>query len=77
MLMFLPFAQVALVMNGVLILLARIMCPNKVWFTSYHSIDGGKVLMGNIVACNVIGSVRYKSKCIMDCKDFDLCATCL
>ncbi|KAK3023754.1 hypothetical protein RJ639_044463 [Escallonia herrerae] len=31
------------------------MCPNRDWFAIYHSFDGGKVLMGNNVACKVVG----------------------
>ncbi|KAK2967999.1 hypothetical protein RJ640_009208 [Escallonia rubra] len=27
------------------------MCPNRDWFATYHSVDGGKVLMGNDVTC--------------------------
>ena len=38
------------------------MSPNKDWFATYESIDGGKVLMGNNVACKVvgIGTMRIK-----------------
>ncbi|KAK2999560.1 hypothetical protein RJ639_023203 [Escallonia herrerae] len=31
------------------------MCPNRDWFATYCSFDGGKVLMGNNVACKVVG----------------------
>ncbi|KAK2992057.1 hypothetical protein RJ640_016987 [Escallonia rubra] len=31
------------------------MCPNMNWFATYRSFDGGKVLMGNDVACKVVG----------------------
>ena len=31
------------------------MCPNKDWFSSYESIDGGVVLMGNNAPCKTIG----------------------
>ncbi|KAK2976634.1 hypothetical protein RJ640_024168 [Escallonia rubra] len=31
------------------------MCPNRDWFATYHSFDGGKVIMGNDVACKVVG----------------------
>ncbi|KAK3003500.1 hypothetical protein RJ639_019834 [Escallonia herrerae] len=31
------------------------MYPNKDWFATYHSFDGGKVLMENDVACKVVG----------------------
>ncbi|KAK2983044.1 hypothetical protein RJ640_001146 [Escallonia rubra] len=31
------------------------MCPNRDWFATYRSFDGGKVLMGNDAACKVIG----------------------
>ncbi|KAK2988245.1 hypothetical protein RJ640_000006 [Escallonia rubra] len=31
------------------------MCPNRDWFATYRSFDGGKVLMGNDVACKVVG----------------------
>ncbi|KAK3033756.1 hypothetical protein RJ639_034198 [Escallonia herrerae] len=30
-------------------------CPNRDWFATYRSFDGGKVLMGNDVACKVVG----------------------
>ena len=38
------------------------MCPTKSWFHSYNKIDGGKVLLGNNMSCNVvgIGSVQVK-----------------
>ncbi|KAK2997614.1 hypothetical protein RJ639_025033 [Escallonia herrerae] len=31
------------------------MYPNRDWFATYHSFDGGKVLMGNDVTCKVVG----------------------
>ncbi|KAK3028454.1 hypothetical protein RJ639_039046 [Escallonia herrerae] len=31
------------------------MCPNRDWFATYRSFDGGKVLMENDVACKVVG----------------------
>ncbi|KAK2974639.1 hypothetical protein RJ640_020521 [Escallonia rubra] len=31
------------------------MCPNRDLFATYRSFDGGKVLMGNNVACKVVG----------------------
>ncbi|KAL5573220.1 hypothetical protein UlMin_022817 [Ulmus minor] len=31
------------------------MCPTRDWFKEYREIDGGKVLMGNNVACQIIG----------------------
>ena len=31
------------------------MSPNRDWFSTYQLIDGGKILMGNDVACKVIG----------------------
>ncbi|KAK3040718.1 hypothetical protein RJ639_028008 [Escallonia herrerae] len=31
------------------------MCPNRDWFVTYRSFDGGKVLMGNNVACKMVG----------------------
>ncbi|KAK2993539.1 hypothetical protein RJ640_007371 [Escallonia rubra] len=31
------------------------MCPNRDWFSPYRSFDGCKVLMGNNVACKVVG----------------------
>lgn len=31
------------------------MCPNRKWFTTYQSIDGGTVLMGNNHACKIMG----------------------
>ncbi|KAK3036404.1 hypothetical protein RJ639_030003 [Escallonia herrerae] len=38
------------------------MCPNRDWFVTYRSFDGGKVLMGSDVACKVvgIGSIQIK-----------------
>lgn len=38
------------------------MCPNKDWFATYQSIDGGEVLKGNNVDCKVvgIGSIQIK-----------------
>ncbi|KAK3038197.1 hypothetical protein RJ639_030304 [Escallonia herrerae] len=38
------------------------MCPNRDWFATYRSFDGGKVLMGNDVACKVVGisSIRIR-----------------
>lgn len=36
--------------------------PNREWFTTYQSINGGKILMGNNAACKLvgIGSIRIK-----------------
>lgn len=31
------------------------MCPNKDWFSSFQSISGWVVLMGNNVSCKVVG----------------------
>ncbi|XP_071704885.1 uncharacterized mitochondrial protein AtMg00300-like [Rutidosis leptorrhynchoides] len=31
------------------------MCPIRDWFATYREINGGKVLMGNDVACKVVG----------------------
>ena len=31
------------------------MCPNRNYFTSYQSCDGGMVLMGNNCICKVVG----------------------
>ncbi|KAK2987349.1 hypothetical protein RJ640_023650 [Escallonia rubra] len=31
------------------------MCPNRDWFATYRSFDGGKVFMGNDVACKMVG----------------------
>ncbi|KAK3036784.1 hypothetical protein RJ639_030814 [Escallonia herrerae] len=38
------------------------MCPNRDWFVTYRSFDGGKVVMGNDVAYKVvgIGSIQIK-----------------
>lgn len=38
------------------------MCPNREWFTTYRSTDGGTVLMGNNHSCKTegLGSVRIK-----------------
>ncbi|KHN13665.1 Retrovirus-related Pol polyprotein from transposon TNT 1-94, partial [Glycine soja] len=38
------------------------MTPNLEWFSSYKEIDGGKVLMGNNMVCNVIGIGTIKLK---------------
>ena len=38
------------------------MTPNMEWFSSYKEIDGGNVLMGNNMACNVIGIGTIKLK---------------
>lgn len=38
------------------------MTPNLEWFSSYKEIDGGKVLVGNNMACNVIGIGTVKLK---------------
>lgn len=31
------------------------MCPHRDWFHSYDKIDGGQVLLGNNMACHVVG----------------------
>ena len=31
------------------------MCPFKTYFSYYHDLDGGKVMMGNNAVCKVIG----------------------
>ncbi|KAK2970637.1 hypothetical protein RJ640_000867 [Escallonia rubra] len=31
------------------------MCPNRDWFATYRSFDGGRVLIGNDAACKVVG----------------------
>ncbi|CAA2974391.1 Retrovirus-related Pol poly from transposon TNT 1-94 [Olea europaea subsp. europaea] len=38
------------------------MCPNRKWFTTYRSTDGGTVLMGNNHSCKTVGlgSIRIK-----------------
>ncbi|KAK2994968.1 hypothetical protein RJ640_017429 [Escallonia rubra] len=38
------------------------MCPNRDWFATYCPFDGGKVLIGNDVACKVveIGSIQIR-----------------
>jgi len=38
------------------------MCANKDWFDTYEKKDGGEVLMGNNVACKVIGIGTVKVK---------------
>lgn len=38
------------------------MTPNQGWFDSYKVIDGGKVLMGNNMACKVVGIGTVKVK---------------
>ena len=41
------------------------MCPRKDWFKEYKPIDDGEVLMGNNIACHVIG-VRIISTKMFD-----------
>lgn len=38
------------------------MCPNRDWFTTYQSVNGGTVLMGNDAPCKIIGigTIRIK-----------------
>jgi len=31
------------------------MSPKRDWFTTYESVDGGSILMGNNVACKIVG----------------------
>lgn len=31
------------------------MCPRREWFKSYEAVNGGKVLMGNNIACSIVG----------------------
>jgi hypothetical protein len=31
------------------------MSPKRDWFTTYESVNGGSVLMGNNVACKIVG----------------------
>ncbi|KAL5582021.1 hypothetical protein UlMin_014463 [Ulmus minor] len=31
------------------------MCPTKDWFKEYKELDGGKVLMGNNIPCQIVG----------------------
>ncbi|XP_074297851.1 putative mitochondrial protein AtMg00300 [Silene latifolia] len=38
------------------------MTPNKDWFTTYKSINGGLVLMGNDAQCKVVGEGTVKIK---------------
>ena len=38
------------------------MCANRDWFDTYEKKDGGEVLMGNNVACKVIGFGTVKVK---------------
>ena len=38
------------------------MSPNGDWFSTYQPIDGGKVLMGNKVACKVVGIHKIQIK---------------
>jgi len=38
------------------------MCANRDWFDTYEKKDGGEVLMGNNVACKVIGFGVVKVK---------------
>ncbi|XP_077222053.1 uncharacterized protein LOC143855883 [Tasmannia lanceolata] len=43
------------IMSGFLIRVVLIMCPNKDWFTTYQSVNGGTVLMGNNMAYKIVG----------------------
>ena len=36
------------------------MCPSKQWFETYHEVNGGKVLLRNNKACNVVGIGNVK-----------------
>ncbi|KAL5739750.1 hypothetical protein ACOSP7_028640 [Xanthoceras sorbifolium] len=49
-------------MNGLWILVAPIMCPNRDWFSTYESIDGSIVLMRNNTQCKTvsIGTIRIR-----------------
>ncbi|KAK3018232.1 hypothetical protein RJ639_002766 [Escallonia herrerae] len=55
LMMFSQLLSVPQMEGGFLIRVALIMCPNRDWFVTYRSFDGGKVLMGNNVACKVVG----------------------
>ncbi|KAI5439432.1 hypothetical protein KIW84_024997 [Lathyrus oleraceus] len=47
------------------------MCPNRKWFTTYQSTDGGTVLMGNNHACKIMGDVTFDEKSMVP-KDGDV-----
>ncbi|KAK2974126.1 hypothetical protein RJ640_025475 [Escallonia rubra] len=56
------------------------MCPNRDWFAIYHSFDGGKVLMGNVVAykgSTVTGAAAVSSSDIDSDTTTKLWHTCL
>ena len=36
------------------------MFPKKDWFINYESVNGGSILMGNGVACKIVGVVRIR-----------------
>lgn len=37
-------------------------CPNREWFSSFHDLDGGVVMLGDETTCRIqgIGSIRLK-----------------
>ncbi|XP_020250324.1 uncharacterized protein LOC109827718 [Asparagus officinalis] len=49
------------------------MCPNKDWFTTYRSISGGSVLMGNNAVCRTVGigtvRIRYHDEIVRTLSD--------
>jgi hypothetical protein len=54
--------MVVLMTSGSLILLVHFMSPKRDWFTTYESVNGGSVLMGNDVIYKIvgIGTIRMK-----------------
>jgi hypothetical protein len=56
------FQMVVLMTSGSLILLVHFMSPKRDWFTTYESVNGGSVLMGNDVIYKIvgIGTIRMK-----------------
>ena len=38
-------------------------CPNRLLYHEYHSVDGGRVLMGNNNGCKIVD--QSKLRCLM------------
>jgi len=56
------FQMVVLMTSGSLTLLVNFMSPKRDWFTTYESVNGGSILMGNDVVYKIvgIGTIRMK-----------------
>lgn len=42
--------------------MSHYICPRRIWFSSYQAIDGGIILMGNKVSCNIVRVESVKIK---------------